>query len=95
MSNIYAMGQNNYTRTLPKMKNLLSNWHNSAFTIPIYPTISLAFSQERTNYDGTVPTNTDHYMRPRRLEQYIFMVKSYIYNHFVHYSVDWPDCDPI
>ena len=57
MADNYAMGQENYPWTLPKMHNLLSNWQHSARTTPIPPTGGLYFSQEPVNDEGTELTN--------------------------------------
>ena len=57
MGNNYAMGQDNYPRTLPKTKKLLKNWQHRAWNTPRPPTGGLDFSQERTNDEGTSLTN--------------------------------------
>ena len=86
MINKYTMGQDNCPRTLPKMKNILVNWRNSARTIPRPPNGGLAFTHERTNNEGAVPTNGVHGRIPGREELDISTVKFYNCNLYSHYS---------
>ena len=76
---------------MPKIKNLLSNWWNSAQTIHIPPTGGLDFSQEQINDEFTGPTNDSHGRRQRSGEQDISTVKCYNYNPYGHYSQNCPN----
>ena len=94
MVNIYVMGQDKYPRTLPKIQKLLANWRNSARTTPRPPTGGLAFTQEQTNYEFTVPTTAVHGVRKRRVEIDISTVKCYHCNRFGNYSRGCPNQAP-
>ena len=85
MGNSYDMGKYNYPWTMPKIKNLLSNWWNSAQTIHIPPTGGLDFSQEQINDEFTGPTNESHGRRQRSGEQDTSTVKCYNYNPYGHH----------
>ena len=75
MGNIYAMGQYKYHQTLPNIQDLLTNLHNSAWTMLRSPTSGLAFLQERRNNEGTGPSKCCHDRRQIRVELDISTVK--------------------
>ena len=81
MVNIYAMGQDNYPQTLPKMKNLLSNCQNIALKTPRPPARGLAFDQELSNNKSNVPTRGGYVGKKIRGVRYISTVKCYNCNH--------------
>ena len=60
MGHSYALGQDNYPRTLHKIQNLLANFKNSSQMTSRPPTGGIAFSQEQTNDEGNGPTNSGH-----------------------------------
>ena len=80
--NIYAMGKDNYPRTLPKIKNIFSKWQNSAWMTTRPPTGGLDFAQEWMIDGGTGPTKGDQSRRQRRGERDIFMNKFYKCNRY-------------